>query len=775
LGVNFVGRPVSPELLTAGSAVTFENCAREAIHLPGAVQPHGALLVARVSDGTIVQASTNAQVVLGSVFASPLEMRLADVIGADPATLLLVLCPDDDSPAQSAAILFGGHEFDALVYCPAAGFRCIELEPAVEERAEEGAEEGGPADFRRLLERLRATATLDDLLGRAVRIMREVTGHERVWAYRFAPDGHGVIVAEAKSDRLGSFLGLHYPEGDIPAQARALYLRTGVRTIVDSRAEPAGLVSSGPPTDPWVDMSDGALRAVSPMHIAYLRQMGVRASMSVALVVDGRLWGLLSAHHYDEPRRLGRRARAVVEMLGLLVGMQLDGFERADLASGLLTLQQYQSRVLEQVATARTAPEGLTADPEALFGVCRASGAIVRVGNEIFLVGETPSKARCVELLGALHARNDTGVVVAVDSVSDEHPEFADIAATAAGALWVPLSRRHANVIVWLRPEHVSEVTWGNPVASVALGLDGDERLTPRGSFERWTETVRLRCRPWLAEELASARQLHGALGTLLLGQAEALARANSELVRANAELDAFAYSAAHDLREPLRGVTTLANFMVEDYQDVLDDVGRQRMSRLVDQAQRMARLLDSLLDYATLGRSEMNFQEVSVAALADEVGDVLRPRFDERHGELRHGPDATLRADPVQLVEVLTNLVANGLKYNDDQHPIVEVGVMALNETTHGHDLPKGSHSAFADSPEPLVVYVADNGIGIPPEDREEAFRVFRRLHSRDEYGPGSGAGLAIARRIVERHGGRVWIEDGNTGGCRVCFTVEP
>jgi chemotaxis family two-component system sensor kinase Cph1 len=132
----------------------------------------------------------------------------------------------------------------------------------------------------------------------------------------------------------------------------------------------------------------------------------------------------------------------------------------------------------------------------------------------------------------------------------------------------------------------------GRPRPSVVVGPDGDERLTPRGSFERWTETVRLHCRPWLAEVLASARHLHGALGTSLLGQAEALARSNSELVRANAELDAFAHSAAHDLREPLRGVTLLANFMVEDYQDVLDEVGRERMSRLVNQARRMARLL---------------------------------------------------------------------------------------------------------------------------------------------------------------------------------------
>jgi light-regulated signal transduction histidine kinase (bacteriophytochrome) len=329
--------------------------------------------------------------------------------------------------------------------------------------------------------------------------------------------------------------------------------------------------------------------------------------------------------------------------------------------------------------------------------------------------------------------------------------------------------------VVWLRPEQVSEVTWGNQVASLTLGPDGDERLTPRGSFERWTETVRLRCRQWLPEELASARELHDALGTLLLAQAEALARANAELVRANAELDAFAYSAAHDLREPLRGMTTLASFMVEDYQDVLDDVGRKRMERLIGQAQRMALLLDSLMDYATLGRSETSFEKVSIAALADEAVEGLRGRFEERQAEFRHGPDATVPADPVQLLEVLTNLISNALKYNDNDRPLVEIGAVALDATAYGHQLPELRHNAFARSTNPVVIYVSDNGIGIPPEDREEAFRVFRRLHSNPEYASGSGAGLAIVRRIVERHGGSVWIEDGEEGGTRVCFTLEP
>jgi chemotaxis family two-component system sensor kinase Cph1 len=246
--------------------------------------------------------------------------------------------------------------------------------------------------------------------------------------------------------------------------------------------------------------------------------------------------------------------------------------------------------VLEAVGAAETALAGLTADAQALLGVCRASGAVVRVGAELVQVGVTPPRAACEALLDAITDCSDPGSpdVLVMDCLSEALPDLPGVALmadTAAGALVASLSRRHGNLLVWLRPEQLQEVTWGGKADSAPTREQVVGRLTPHGSFETWKQTVPLRCRPWLPEEATSAQQLRSSLGSLLLGRTEALSRANSELLRVNAELDAFAYSAGHDLREPLRGMSTLATFLMEDYGDLLDDAGRERLGRLVNQA----------------------------------------------------------------------------------------------------------------------------------------------------------------------------------------------
>jgi light-regulated signal transduction histidine kinase (bacteriophytochrome) len=759
------------DFLPPGEPVNLGNCAREPIHLPGSIQPHGLLFVVGLTDGKVVQASENAAEMLGWASGSVLGSQLAKLLGAEAEDLLARGASPDP---QTSTIAVAGRQFDALTYEAELGFRVVELEPSSDETGD-GPRPEDELDVLALIDELSSATESDQLLTRAAITMREVTGHERVWAYRFEDDGHGVIVAESKSDDLDSFLGLHYPEGDIPAQARALYLRNGLRTIVDAQASPVAVTPlTNPETGAWTDMSDGALRAVSPMHVTYLTQMGVRASISAAIVVDGRLWGLLSGHHYDQPRRLSRHARTLVEVLARLVGIQIDALERSRSADELLTLRQHQAEVLEQVAQAADLPAGLAADPAALLGVCRAGGAIIRVGSEMVTVGQTPKADRCAALLEAIVDREDGGEGLCLDALSAEHAEFAQDAPTAAGILVLPLSRRQGNLLVWLRPEQVREVTWGNGARSGVSDAGGVEPLTPRGSFERWKEIVRLRSRPWRPEELTSAYQLRSSLGTLLLSRAEALARVNAELLRVNGELDDFAHTAAHDLREPLRGMNSLTTFVIEDSWDVLDETARNRLTRVLAHAHRMEKLLDSLLGYATLGRAKLELEEASVLEVAKEAVEVLLVRAEDKAAELRYGPDATVSCDRPGLLEVLVNLVDNALKYGPDAAPVIEIGVIGLGDTVQGSAAFAPLKSPLAENPDPVVVYVADNGIGIAPENREEVFRIFHRLHAPDAHGGGSGAGLSIARRIVERHGGNIWIEDGIDGGVRVCFTLE-
>ena len=277
--------------------------------------------------------------------------------------------------------------------------------------------------------------------------------------------------------------------------------------------------------------------------------------------------------------------------------------------------------------------------------------------------------------------------------------------------------------------------------------------LSPRRSFAEWQQTVRGRSRPWHPGEIAAARQLRQLLLESVLRQdIQAL---NDELQRSNEELDSFAYIASHDLKEPLRGIHNYSAMLSEDYAEQLDEEGQERLGTLMRLSQRMDTLLESLLYYSRVGRLELKIRPVDLQALLDEVLEGLALRVRETGAEIRiPQPLPTLPCDGVRAGEVFHNLIGNALKYNDKADPWVEIG--------------------WREEPDaPVVFYVRDNGIGIKHRHRETVFRIFKRLHARDAYGGGTGAGLTIVQRIIERHGGRIWLESEPGMGTTFFFTL--
>ena len=406
-----VGVSLTPDFVTPGTPVDLDNCDREPIHLPGGIQPFGAMLVARRSDHMIVQVSRNAADLVAGVRPGA---TLTDVLGADVVEMLLErvqwAAPPALHPLRTGAL-------DASAFV--TGDRLVvELEPV---------DEGLDAEQLHVLV-ARTTGTLQaagstvGLVQAAAHAVRALTGFDRVWAYRFEADDHGVVVAEDRDERLESFLGLHYPASDIPVQARALFMRNGVRVIPDVQAAPVALEPElDPETGAWLDMSDGALRAVSPMHLRYLGNMGVRASMSIALTVRGRLWGLLSAHHYAGPKTVPAAMRSACELIGLMTSLQLDAKRDLEHARASLELERSVARLMEAVAIAPTIVQGLTADAPALLGACAADGAIVAVGGRVELVGATPGTADARRILRAVE-HEGFDAVVAVDSLGERDP-----------------------------------------------------------------------------------------------------------------------------------------------------------------------------------------------------------------------------------------------------------------------------------------------------------------------------------------------------------------
>ncbi|WP_116450239.1 SpoIIE family protein phosphatase [Blastococcus litoris] len=483
------------------------RCADEPIAIPGAIQPHGVLLAVTEPDLAVVVASGNAARLFGRPVAGA---SLDELLGADDTARLRAALAGDLAEANPLRVLDGVD----LVLHRADGLLVTEWEPVA------GAGDAGAEWHRRLptvLQRLSATTTLDELTDVLARDVRALTGFDRVMVYRFDADWNGEVIAEARRDDLEPFLGLWYPASDIPAQARALYATNWMRLIPDAGYQRVPL---DPPTVGGrpLDLSGAMLRSVSPVHLEYLANMGVVSSMSVSLIDDGRLWGLIACHHYAGPHRPSYADRVAAEFLGRTASLLLPTKVAAGEQSGVVEVAHRQAQLAAVVGrTPRELAAALSDGDVTALDLVPAAGAAVRIDGQLRLLGTTPPAERVEPLVRELLA---AGVSV-TDAVSRVLPHAADLADTASGVLAVEVPGGRDDYLAWFRPETIREVTWGgNPYTSKTAQTDAGPRLSPRRSFDAWSETVRETAQPWRPHEVAAARTLAADLTDAALSRA---------------------------------------------------------------------------------------------------------------------------------------------------------------------------------------------------------------------------------------------------------------
>jgi light-regulated signal transduction histidine kinase (bacteriophytochrome) len=604
--------------------------------------------------------------------------------------------------------------------------------------------------------RLQAAGDLAGFCRVAAEEMRALTGFDRVTVYRFDEGWNGRVFAESRRDDLPPLLGLHFPASDIPEPARRLYHLNPIRMIADVEAEPAPLVpGENPRTGRPLDLSFAALRGVSPVHIQYLKNMGVRGSMSVSVMRGGRLWGLLSCLHYAGPRRVPPEVRDACEFLGQLVSAQLAVKEDAEGEEYRGRLREVRERLLQRMSAEGDLARGLAGDD--LLELTGAQGAAIVQDEACTLVGATPPAEAVRRLVAWLRAHTDAEVFH-TDRLSALYPEAEAYKDVASGLVAVATTRAQGGrYVLWFRPEVLRTVDWGGDPRKPVEAEMPSGQLSPRRSFELWREVVKLRSLPWRPWEIDAARLLREAILAVVVRRAEELTRLNAELERSNADLDAFAFVTSHDLKEPLRGIHNYATFLMEDYGEVLDEAGLEKLRTLVRLSQRLEDIVESLLEYSRLGRADLVVEPTDLNPVLASVLDMLKLTRSADHAEVTvRGPLPVVPCDPTQAELLFANLITNAVKYNDKAEKRVEVG-----------------HLEPADGSGRPVLYVRDNGIGIPEKHRHAVFRMFKRLHGRDKYGGGTGAGLAFAKKVVERHGGAIWVESTPGEGSTFYFTL--
>ncbi|MBX2797814.1 MAG: GAF domain-containing protein [Myxococcales bacterium] len=725
------------------------NCAREPIHLAQAIQPHGHLLVVRPSDQVVLRCDVAARELFG---ADPIGTRLDDLFDTPVGPLLARRQPRAHGPPVSSGIV------------EAAGTRCTliahELDDQLIVELERGTAEADPGWWALVDHAVASlTACTDEptLYRTAVRELQRMTGHHRVMFYVFDPDQHGHVVAEESADGEPRFLGLHFPESDIPRQARRLYTLTPSRGIADASADGVPL---SPRAERPLDMTWCQTRAVSPIHLEYLRNMEVAASFSASVVVAGELRGLVACHHdqvlhlpYAKRLGVGVVARTIAQQLASLSARRAHAEQGVREGVELLFLRHFVTADTPLAAMRQALPDAVR--------LVNSDGFVVKTSAGLLRHGPLQPPEAFVDALAAVA---EPGTVWASEHLAHDAPEaHAAAEGGVAGALVVPLQR--GGCIAWLRLEELQHVQWAGEPDKRIDATTGT--LRPRASFAKWEQLVRDRCVAWSRTDRDVATVLQRAMGhrlghpdhsfeTILdrmQRYVQQLKVTNVQLRRSNADLEQFAYAAAHDLQSPLR---TIKGFV-----DMIDHERRTGTATLPPELEQywapigrglhtMRELLTGLLDYSRLGSAQLDDTPVPLGDVLHNVRRSLSADLSDDDATVVVEELPSVEGSRVQLQRLFQNLLDNALKY-------------------HRPDVPPQVHVTAERHGDRFAIDVRDNGQGIPQDLQAKAFELFRRLHRDDARG--SGLGLAMAKRIAERHGGSIEVE--SEVGVGSCFRV--
>lgn len=530
---------------------TLTECDREAIHHIAAIQSFGGL-IACDREGRVAHASANVPAWLGlpdvPAPGTPLDTILAPAAHATLTAALAQPSGVDTLERRFALDLTGsGPLFDCAVHT-SCGLAVIEFEPHARNDFADHVSMIVP-----VIAQLEQATSLAALCNTAARLVRQMMGYDRVMIYRFHPDDSGEVIAEDRHDALEPYLGLRYPAADIPQQARELFRRNRFRIIADMNSEAVPIIPALGPDDTPLDLSMSMLRSHSKMHLAYMRNMGVGASLAIAIVRHDRLWGMISCHH-REARLPPYSLRTVAELLSQTFSLMLDRILVAQAEALRERARQLNDRLLLRMAGGVSLADSLPMIEELLRDAVPHDGISLLADGEYRASGAAPDEAEFGRIAPLL-ASTMSGATHATTRLADQVPEAGAFAARAAGALALPLTRPARDVLVlWRRPVERS-ITWaGNPEKATAAP---GELLQPRASFAAWVETMRGHSEEWTPEECEIAARLRRTLIEVILRMSEDLTR---ERARAAEKQDLLIAELNHRVRNILGLIRALVS-----------------------------------------------------------------------------------------------------------------------------------------------------------------------------------------------------------------------
>ncbi|MCU0547454.1 MAG: PAS domain S-box protein [Oscillatoriaceae cyanobacterium Prado104] len=505
-------------MLLPSDTGTFENKHAESVYAPGSIQFYGILFVLQEPLLKILQVSDNTFEDFGFYPREMLGKFLDDFFCAEQVAEIKKTLLEEGASFQFLNIFLesqpGKRCFEGKLH-RSQGAVIVELERTAIDRASNSS--GVDRAFKKALDKIQTAPNLQDLCQVAAEEVRKFIGFDRTLVYRFDGVGAGAVIAESKLENLSPLLGLYYPASDIPQAARRLFSENLVRFIPDVNFRAVPLIPScNPLTDRPLDLSFSFLRTVSPCHIQYLKNMGVGASMTLSLIEDKKLWGLIACHN-QKPQYVSYEVRNACEILAKFISLEISNKKDLKEREYEIYLKSILAKFVRKISPERCFVEGLLKHQANLLELVGATGAVLCTKEHLHFIGKTPGFADIENLIEWVETQLKNEIYY-TDSLPEVYPVAEKFKEVASGLLVLAISQMQKNYILWFRPEVIQTVNWaGQAEWPEELDSGGSKLLSPRNSFELWQETVRFKSSPWQQCEIDIALELRAVLVSIEL------------------------------------------------------------------------------------------------------------------------------------------------------------------------------------------------------------------------------------------------------------------
>ncbi|GGF05662.1 ATP-binding protein [Flavobacterium limi] len=721
--------------------VTLTNCEHEPIHIPGKIQPHG-FLIGLTSEGKIDFCTANISWYVSVTHTETLGKKFGDVFGTEAEKQIFeYINKDKNKDVFPLEIDLLGKFFQISIH---KSFDIYVLEAEFQFAGKEKLADVYTQTIQ-FVTQMNNTSSLKDLCALVAEGTRKITGYDRVMIYRFDEHYNGEVYAENCREDLEPFLGLHYPHTDIPAQARELYIKNQLRLIVDVDYTPVPIFTVDDKEGKNLDLSLSILRSTSPIHVEYLQNIGVGATLTISLIHNDRLWGLIACHHYSS-KNISPEMRLAAKLQGQFITSQIDirqsNDENVNSQQTALALEQLSGM---QFPLLQESVQAIVEVPQ-LLNICNATGVSIISKGKIYKNGLVPTDEQIENLIAQI--KNKSSDKLFVTNKLSDHCDDLGKCSSFAGIIYHSVG--NSDYIIWYKPETISEINWaGDPEKAIIKDSTG---LHPRNSFEIWKQIIKNQSTPWKQYEINGAVQyahtLHNQLMMISLSEEEEKYRNLNEILKeTNSELENLNWISTHDLQEPLRKIQLFTSKMLAEPDiDQMESIFTP-LHKISRSAGRMRILLDDILKFSRIKYTRENLEKIDLNNILKMILTEMEETISENKAVIEYENLPKVHAIYFLMQQLFSNLIQNSLKFASSDR-IPHIKITASQEP----ELVAHSNKIYCH-----WICFSDNGIGFEQKYAETIFKVFGRLHNQEQY-DGSGVGLALCKKIMQTVGGTIY-----------------